>query len=431
MKKDDNSLMENHNIEESDTLEIRNKSADSIESSNVFDIRINGFSKDHDLGGGQSYYSPNDEHLSEANTRSTGVNKTTGGYGKPSKAHDQVDLIENAAECDRLSYFLKSAEMKQSDLKNVGMSVVSVNQYIHGHVRIPSYILALLEIAYGVSKSWLQKGEGEMYPNGRRRIKLKPDIVQGLIPSKKNSHDELVNQGKRLRVFLKEVGIKPGKFSYLGIRSSMMSQYLHGRIRIPSYIMGLFVLEFNLNPLWIRKGIKPIFLTIEDICLPHKTGAGVYYKGDSRYQKLGFSEGEKTELRPIKHLGYVSAGMPIPMPEDWNGEYSWITDRAIDFKNPDNFYTLTVRGDSMIEAGIHHGDQVIIRHQKTVLHGQIAVVSMDDEATLKQIFFQKAPEKMVELRPCNKELKPIILNAADYDNVQIHGILVGLLRKYT
>lgn len=88
---------------------------------------------------------------------------------------------------------------------------------------------------------------------------------------------------------------------------------------------------------------------------------------------------------------------------------------------PDTF-ALQVNGDSMIEEHIADGDFVIIKQQKQVRDGQIvAVQDLENEVTLKRYFKEKA---RVRLEPINKNDKPIYR-----DNVNILGILVGVVRK--
>lgn len=88
-------------------------------------------------------------------------------------------------------------------------------------------------------------------------------------------------------------------------------------------------------------------------------------------------------------------------------------------------YVLEVSGDSMIEAGIMDGDQVIIRRADTADNGSIVVALVDgQEATLKYLERRKGN---IALIPANERYEPIIL---DPKRVKVQGRLVGLVRKY-
>lgn len=77
----------------------------------------------------------------------------------------------------------------------------------------------------------------------------------------------------------------------------------------------------------------------------------------------------------------------------------------------------------MIEAGILDGDLVIVRPQKVIENGEIGVVLIGDEATVKRVF--KGKEK-ITLRPANKNMKPETYNP---DEVTIIGKVIGVIRK--
>ncbi len=119
----------------------------------------------------------------------------------------------------------------------------------------------------------------------------------------------------------------------------------------------------------------------------------------------------------LKLFGRIAAGQPIEAIEDYD---------VLDFDDwqaDDRKFALQVTGDSMIEAHIDDGDYVIIRRQEEARDGQIVAVQDDEgEATLKTYFREK---NRVRLEPANHRLKPIYR-----DNVQILGVLVGVVRKY-
>ncbi len=88
-------------------------------------------------------------------------------------------------------------------------------------------------------------------------------------------------------------------------------------------------------------------------------------------------------------------------------------------------YALTVEGDSMIDAGIHDGDTIIIKRCESADNGAIVVALVDnEEATLKRL---RRKGETVALEPANKLYETRIFGP---DRVRVQGKLVGLLRRY-
>lgn len=157
-----------------------------------------------------------------------------------------------------------------------------------------------------------------------------------------------------------------------------------------------------------------------------------------RLQKNGFLEKDPTKPRALEitalgrealglkddHpqiplLGIVTAGEPIlaveeatdffPVPPEYENDSS-------------SLFMLTIRGESMINAGILSGDQVIVRKQPTADNGEIVIAMTDEnEATCKRFFKE---DGYIRLQPENDTMDPIIL-----DNVSILGKVVGLFRN--
>ena len=118
-------------------------------------------------------------------------------------------------------------------------------------------------------------------------------------------------------------------------------------------------------------------------------------------------------------LGKIRAGKPILAVEDTESHI--FIDKSL--FPVENAFTLKVTGDSMIEAGILDGDFVGVKPQKVIENGEIGVVLIGDEATVKRVF--KGKEKII-LRPENKNMKPEKYNP---DEVTIIGKVIGLIRK--
>jgi repressor LexA len=100
--------------------------------------------------------------------------------------------------------------------------------------------------------------------------------------------------------------------------------------------------------------------------------------------------------------------------------------RAAGSVTSDNVFGLKVRGDSMIEAGIHDGDYVFVRKTIEAPKGSIVIAMVGDEATCKYYF----PEaSQIRLEPANAALKPILIPRSDWRETQILGRVVGMYRK--
>jgi repressor LexA len=119
-------------------------------------------------------------------------------------------------------------------------------------------------------------------------------------------------------------------------------------------------------------------------------------------------------------LGLVAAGAPIesvPDPEPVSVPQ--------DFVGSGSNFVLKVRGESMIDDGIHDGDLVIVQSTAEAVDGDMVVAMVDGEVTLKRLYRQ-APGT-IRLQPANSEMEPLFVAAAD---LTVQGIVVGLLRRY-
>ena len=123
----------------------------------------------------------------------------------------------------------------------------------------------------------------------------------------------------------------------------------------------------------------------------------------------------------IPLLGKIAAGTPI---EAIRHEDQML-DVAADMVGKGEHYALKIDGDSMINAGIHHGDTVIIKRCDRVDNGDIAVALVDgQEVTLKRYY---RDNDHVILKPENEDYMDQAFAA---DQVQVQGRLVSLLRVY-
>ncbi|HUK78122.1 MAG TPA: transcriptional repressor LexA [Thermoleophilia bacterium] len=121
--------------------------------------------------------------------------------------------------------------------------------------------------------------------------------------------------------------------------------------------------------------------------------------------------------RPLPLVGQVAAGMPIVAEQNIE-EYVEVPAML---RRSDDDFLLRVEGDSMIDAGIHNDDLIVVHRQATADNGDIVVALVGDEATTKR-FFREAGR--IRLQPANDLYEPIVL-----DDVELVGRVVGVLRR--
>ena len=112
--------------------------------------------------------------------------------------------------------------------------------------------------------------------------------------------------------------------------------------------------------------------------------------------------------RPILAVENIDAYFPIP------AEY---------MPNEQSFM-LTVKGDSMINAGIFDGDQVLVKQQSTAENGDMVVALIDDSATVKTFYKENG---YYRLQPENDNMEPIIITG----NLKILGKVFGVFRFFS
>lgn len=124
-------------------------------------------------------------------------------------------------------------------------------------------------------------------------------------------------------------------------------------------------------------------------------------------------EKQSPYLKKIPMLGEIACGQPIFA----NQEYDEYVEIGHGIKAD---FALTARGDSMIGARIYDGDIVFCKSQPTVNNGEIAVVLIDDEVTLKKVFFYPDKQKLV-LQPENSNYEPFVYIGEELREVRIIG----------
>lgn len=123
----------------------------------------------------------------------------------------------------------------------------------------------------------------------------------------------------------------------------------------------------------------------------------------------------------IPVMGRIAAGTPISAIQNHTHDIAVPPDILTNGEH----FALEVKGDSMIEAGIHDGDTVIVRRCNTAENGDIIVALVEgEEATLKRL---RKKGSTIALEAANPEFKTRIFGP---DQIDIQGRLVGLMRRY-
>ncbi|MCV0369375.1 MULTISPECIES: transcriptional repressor LexA [Filomicrobium] len=123
----------------------------------------------------------------------------------------------------------------------------------------------------------------------------------------------------------------------------------------------------------------------------------------------------------VPMMGRIAAGVPISAIQNHTHDISCPPDLLAKGEH----FALEVHGDSMIDAGIHDGDIVIIKRCHTAENGDIVVALVDrEEATLKRL---RKKGSTVALEAANPQFKTRIFGP---DQVDVQGRLIGLIRRY-
>lgn len=137
------------------------------------------------------------------------------------------------------------------------------------------------------------------------------------------------------------------------------------------------------------------------------------------YLNIDISElmGEGGEINRVPIIGRVACGAPILAEQNIEGYAPQCYGVSADF-------CLFAKGDSMINARIYDGDLVFVKKQSMVQNGEIAVVLIEDSATLKRVYYYPEQNKLI-LNPENPKYEPLVYVDDELEQVQILGKAVG------
>ena len=124
----------------------------------------------------------------------------------------------------------------------------------------------------------------------------------------------------------------------------------------------------------------------------------------------------RREVVNVPLIGQVAAGQPLLAVENITGYFPI----PAEFIPKEEVFMLNVKGESMVNAGIYDGDQIIGKQQSTACNGEIVVALVDDSATVKRFYKENGH---IRLQPENDFMEPIIV-----DSCEIIGKVIGLIR---
>ena len=124
----------------------------------------------------------------------------------------------------------------------------------------------------------------------------------------------------------------------------------------------------------------------------------------------------RREVVNVPLIGQVAAGQPLLAVENITSYFPI----PAEFMPKEEVFMLNVKGESMVNAGIYDGDQIIVKQQSTASNGEIVVALVDDSATVKRFYKENGH---IRLQPENDFMEPIIV-----DSCEIIGKVIGLIR---
>ncbi|BCJ99666.1 transcriptional repressor LexA [Anaerocolumna chitinilytica] len=126
----------------------------------------------------------------------------------------------------------------------------------------------------------------------------------------------------------------------------------------------------------------------------------------------------KREMVSVPIVGTITAGQPILAVENIEGYFPIPTE----YMPNEETFMLKVKGESMINAGIFNGDQILVQKQSFASNGDFVVALIEDSVTVKTFYKE---DGYYRLQPENDTMEPIILN-----ELEILGKVIGLFRMF-
>lgn len=180
-----------------------------------------------------------------------------------------------------------------------------------------------------------------------------------------------------------------------------LSQYVNGKVEPGQQKLSILGLALNVNEAWLMGYDVP---QSRDITYGNETVEEL----SAKYDNI-----KPIKLKRFPMLGEIACGKPIFTDED--REHYIMADMDIDAD-----FCLTAKGDSMINARIYNGDIVFIKEMPIVENGDIAAVIIENEATLKRVYYYPEKGKLI-LNPENPSCEPLVYIGDELNYIRILG----------
>lgn len=187
--------------------------------------------------------------------------------------------------------------------------------------------------------------------------------------------------------------------------STLQSYYAEHRV-LPSYARLMSLLGFA-----SKSAVKKVLERLEGVGMLERTPDGDWAPSEQFFERA-------IAIQP------VPAGMPISADSDVHEQIT--IDRFL-IQQPAKTVLIRVKGDSMVEAGIHDGDLAVVERRTDAMQGDIVVAVIDDQFTLKTLARDKDGYHLLPANPNYPVIRP---SNNENGKLEIFGVLVGLVRKY-
>jgi len=198
---------------------------------------------------------------------------------------------------------------------------------------------------------------------------------------------------ERLTEAMKQKKMKAAELSRLtGISKARLSQYVNGIYEPKQKALISIAGTLEVSELWLMGGAVPMTPRHDIGSIP-----GIF----------------PLDIKTFPMIGEIACGTPILTDEDHESYVMSGTNLPADF-------CLRARGDSMIGARILDGDIVFIQKAEIVNNGEIAAVVINDEATLKRVYYYPEKSKLI-LTPENPKYEPLVFIGDELNDIRILG----------
>ncbi len=136
-------------------------------------------------------------------------------------------------------------------------------------------------------------------------------------------------------------------------------------------------------------------------------------------------KGDFEEQLNLQFAPGIKAGFPSPAQDYMHDSLDFNRDLI---RNPESTFYGRVEGDSMIEAGICDGDIAVIDRSIEAQDGDVIVAYVNEEFTIKYLDLSHRKDGYIELRPANRNFRPIRIH--EFDEFEVWGVVVWTIKNW-